>query len=549
MTDKNIPTIIIGLDGAHWKLLDKFIHDGAMPTFQRMKDEGSWGILRSCIPPLSAPAWASFATGMTPGKHGVFDWTVLSKGGFQRTPMNSTTIKGERFWQTLSRRDVSVGVVNVPLSYPPYPVKGFLITDWLTPSDDVDFTYPRELKNEMTRETGGYNIGVRSWEKYASQGLGALIDDIIEVHRNRIKNLLYLYEQKRPDLMCGVFTGTDLLQHTFTHVLDSSHPLYSKELEEMYRPRIGEYMSMIDDLVTKMREMTGDKARWLFLSDHGLSSLYKKVYVNRYLEDAGLLSFAHVRKGFLDVAVPLAKKIGLTRDLMQKVLGGKNDDIKSSNLLDRMNRQTGAVDWAKTRVFAMSTDGVYVNIKSRFPFGIVEDGEDYQRAREEAKAALLKLRDPDNDRQVIDKVIFKEEIYSGQELPNAPDLFLEVTDGPYQLSHTFEPKSSGIFEVQDWQTGRHHKDGMIMMWGDSVEAGKITGSIWDVAPTILHWMGFPIPNAMDGTPIRNAFTREFQNSHQVETCPSVEAQAQEFQWSDDEKEELEKRLEGLGYLG
>jgi predicted AlkP superfamily phosphohydrolase/phosphomutase len=375
-----------------------------------------------------------------------------------------------------------------------------------------------------------------------------LLDDVLDIHEARIRNLLYLYEAKRPDVLCAVFTGTDVLQHTFAHVLDRSHPLYARELEDEYRPRIAKYLAMVDEFVVKLEELAGGDVRWLFLSDHGFCSLHKKVYVNRYLEQAGLFRFARAKRGLLKVAVPIAKKMGITRERVKGVLGDK-DSEKTRALFDRISRQTGAVDWGKTKVFAWSTDGVYVNLRSRFPFGVVEDGVDYQRIRDEAKEVLLALRDPDGGRQVIDRVMYREEVYSGTELGYAPDLFLEVTDGPYQLSHAFNPQSGGIFESQSWQTGRHHKDGMILVAGNSVERGRIGGAIWDVAPTILHWMGQPIPDAMDGKPLMDAFTREFQERHEVKRCPSVDATAEVFEFTDEEKDELEKRLEGLGYLG
>lgn len=549
MTDIQTPTIVVGLDGAHWKLLEPFINKGLMPTFKQLRDQGAWGILTSTVPPLSAPAWAAFSTGMTPAGNGVFDWTVISRSSFHRTPMNSSTMKGERFWNTLSRLGATVGVVNVPLTYPPYTVNGYLITDWLTPSDEVDFTHPKELKEELKRQTGGYNIGIRSWSKYQNQGLDALIDDVLQIHESRIKNLLYLFETKKPNLMVSVFTGSDILQHTFYQVLDSSHPLHNQERAEKYLPKIERYFSMLDDFITQLMVLTENKVQWLFLSDHGFGALHKKVYVNRYLEEKGLFHFAKARKSFLDKTVPIAKRLGITRQRIQKIIGESNDYAKSSNWLAKMNRMTGSVNWEKTRIFAMATDGVFVNLKSRWRFGIVDDGEEYHRVREEAKDVLLKLRDPNGNRKVIDKVYYPEDLYSGPELKKAPDLFLEVTDGPYQLSHSFTPGTDEVFDNEEWQTGRHHRDGMIMLSGESIQPGHITGRIWDVAPTILHWMGFPIPDNMGGKPLLDAFTQEFQALHQIEHCTSVEHRMDDFHWSDDEKDELEKRLEGLGYLG
>src|SRR5512143_3706775 len=69
--------MIIGLDGATWDVLDKWIVDGTLPNLARLRGEGSWGILRSTIPPITAAAWSTFMTGKRPSKHGVFHFINL----------------------------------------------------------------------------------------------------------------------------------------------------------------------------------------------------------------------------------------------------------------------------------------------------------------------------------------------------------------------------------------------------------------------------------------------------------------------------------------
>lgn len=64
--------LVIGLDGATWDLLEPLAKEGKLQTLRNLMEGGVWGNLESTIPPVTVPAWVSFATGMNPGKLGVF---------------------------------------------------------------------------------------------------------------------------------------------------------------------------------------------------------------------------------------------------------------------------------------------------------------------------------------------------------------------------------------------------------------------------------------------------------------------------------------------
>jgi predicted AlkP superfamily phosphohydrolase/phosphomutase len=73
-----MPVIVIALDGATFDLLDPWLDEGVLPTLARLIAGGVSGRLSSTLPPITAPAWASFMTGKNPGKHGVFDFFPAS---------------------------------------------------------------------------------------------------------------------------------------------------------------------------------------------------------------------------------------------------------------------------------------------------------------------------------------------------------------------------------------------------------------------------------------------------------------------------------------
>src|SRR5271167_1861277 len=76
--------ILVGIDGAAWKILGPLISSGEAQNFHSLISQGSVGVLHSTVPAQSPPAWTSMFTGVNPGKHGIVDFTLREKDGFVR---------------------------------------------------------------------------------------------------------------------------------------------------------------------------------------------------------------------------------------------------------------------------------------------------------------------------------------------------------------------------------------------------------------------------------------------------------------------------------
>ena len=135
--------IILGLDGATFDVLLPRIERGQMPNLAALLHEGVWGGLQSTTPPFSAQAWVSLATGKNQARHGVVDFWEPSPErapGQRRSFVTARLVRGETLWQTAGRHGRRVGVVNVPVTYPPQTVNGYLVSGFLTPQSSGDFT-------------------------------------------------------------------------------------------------------------------------------------------------------------------------------------------------------------------------------------------------------------------------------------------------------------------------------------------------------------------------------------------------------------------------
>jgi predicted AlkP superfamily phosphohydrolase/phosphomutase len=145
--------VILGLDGADFDLLQPLIDSGDLPNLQRFQGQGAWGRLASTIPPISVPAWPSCFTGVNPGKHGVFGFGKFDPLSYQDVLCQSTDVQAPALWHLLGEAGQRSLVINVPLTFPPQPLEGVLISG-MFPSPHANYIYPLALQEEIHRQVG-----------------------------------------------------------------------------------------------------------------------------------------------------------------------------------------------------------------------------------------------------------------------------------------------------------------------------------------------------------------------------------------------------------
>ena len=135
--------VVIGLDGGTLDLMQPWMDDNSLPTFNKIRKQGVYGYLRSTTPYYSAPAWVSIVTGCNPGKHGIYDF-FRTDCFAKKNLISSSYRKKPAIWNLLTNADRKSIVVNVPGTYPPEEINGVMITCLLTPSFESNFTYPKQ---------------------------------------------------------------------------------------------------------------------------------------------------------------------------------------------------------------------------------------------------------------------------------------------------------------------------------------------------------------------------------------------------------------------
>ena len=556
MTQTRRKAIILGLDGATWDVLLPRVDQGEMPNLAGLLERGVWGGLQSTTPPFSAQAWVSLSTGKNQARHGVVDFWERSPSApltDRRTFVSSRLVRGETLWQTAGRHGRRVGVVNVPVTYPPAPVEGYLVSGFLTPPGKADYVYPAALRDEIEALVPGY-------EPDPFDPLGATQQQLVELAEwmeKHEKVARQLMERHPADLFFSVIQAVDHLQHLFWNDIAgrSANPGRAALIDHCY--------SLADDILGHRLGRLDGETTFFLVSDHGFGPARRWFHVNRFLLERGLLALGEVRGSGPGAALA---RLGLTPQRLRSLVR-RFDVLGLRRQVGRLARVTAGrqidgalarpIDWSRTQAVSGSpaSEGIYINLKGREPNGVVEPGEPYEALRDRLAAELLALRDPDTSERVVQAVYRREALYDGPFLDLLPDLVFDLGDGPYLASDA--PMAARVIEPlpPNLLQGRHRPSGVFAAAGAGIPAGqRIEGArIVDVAPTVLYALDLPIPDDMDGRPLVEIFGDEHQASHPVRHAPAVvtgtgATEAVSDRATEEEEAEMERRLRGLGYL-
>ncbi len=556
MNRKATRILVIGLDGATFDLIKPWVKEGVLPNLAKLIERGVSGELESTIPPCSIPAWTSFATGKNPGKLGIYD-LMERKNGYTVQPWNPSSLKEKTLWDILGDCGVKVGIINFPGTFPPKKVNGFMVAGMFTPSEKKNFTYPEGLKSELNRVVGQYELDVDHW-MYSDDD--RFLRDVYRVTEKRWKATEHLIQELGCQFIMVVFTSTDRVQHVMWNHMDTTHPQHDLKKALGYSRVIKDYWRRLDQIVGKLIEGFGDEGTIVVLSDHGFGPRKKTFYVNEWLrqEDFLQLKKSTGKSSLAKVVEGLYYYLGNTRvyriftALLQRLIGREliyQYTFKFLSYEEMIKR----VDWTRTEAFSCfhtpTIGQIYINLKGREPQGIVEP-DDYEELRDEIIERLNRLEGSWNGDPSKIEIYRPEEIYLGPYINQAPDIIFSINDGECEIDTRFGHSSlfkKGSFDLR--HTGSHRKMGIFIASGPTLkERVEITGAkIIDLAPTLLHLFGVPVPKDMDGRVLNEIFSEgSFPAKREVTFSGAVEGKG--FNVPKDEEKRVVERLRRLGYL-
>src|SRR5215510_3216302 len=302
--------LVIGLDGASFNVLDPLIDKGYLPNIARLIAEGSRANLETTFPPITAVAWSSFMTGKNPGKHGIFEFVRLDHQSKRELAVNASYREGKAVWDLLSQSGKRVIVHNFPCTYPPRPLNGLMITDFMTPRGRRDFTFPATLLEELEQKFGHYRLHLS--QTYAGGKAEGVLDELFDELEYKAKVAEYLMTRYEWAAFFQYFWGTDRIQHELWHVIDERHPRHKKKEADAYRDRVYEYFSRVDEVIGRLIELAGDDSLVLIASDHGFGPVHKYCSLNIWLLQEGFLK---LKSDLITRAKRLVFSLGVTPEL------------------------------------------------------------------------------------------------------------------------------------------------------------------------------------------------------------------------------------------
>lgn len=534
---------VVGLDGATFDLIQPWAQEGKLPTLHRLMAEGAWGPLESTTPPMTSPAWPSFATGKYPAKHGVFDFVSAQDSTF--SVVNATSVDAQALWGILSAHGKQVGVINVPVTYPPHPVNGFMITGLLSPST-AEIAYPSDL---LDRYTDMPRYRVMPSVQYRPGNEQVFIRDLESLVDTRLRFASQLMRDQPWDFMMVHFLATDLAQHALWRYMDPTHPQH--ESDSPFRYAIQRIYQRVDLAIGELLSDLDDDTTVMIMSDHGFGPLHGIVNLNMLLLEKGLL---RLRRDPLTQLRAFLFRHGLTPATVYGWLARLN----LQNLVSRVSKSTrnavfnkflsfDDIDWSRSVAYALGHIGqIYFDAKGHARHHL--DHRAQAEIYEQVVSALRTLVTPDG-RPMLDRVIPKEEATFGGHAEEGPDLHLVLDGYRYISCPLFATDGNVISKQIRGDSGSHRMHGILIAHGPHIRAGRVEGArIVDLAPTVLQWMGLPIPDDMDGRALNQIVDDVSTYPLQVQAA-SLGARRKTHVLSKNEEAEIEARLKGLGYLG
>ncbi|MFC1808238.1 alkaline phosphatase family protein [Candidatus Omnitrophota bacterium] len=356
-------TIIIGLDGAPFRLIEDFSKNGVMPNIGKIIESGTFKQMTSSIPEVSSVAWSSIITGTNPGEHGVFGFTDLAKNTYRLSFTNFNSLKRKAFWEENNQKRHIV--INVPSTYPARELNGILVSGFVAPNAKKA-VYPDSFLSFLNEID--YRFDVDSSKAHESMKL--FMKDLNKTNEARISLYRHLWHQDWDTFML-VFTGSDRLMHFLWDA-------YGNPAHEFYRDFLG-YFNRVDEIIGEIANELKEEDNLIIISDHGFESLEYDVYLNAILKISGLFKLQD-----------------------EKRLSLSNIDTE-------------------TRLFALDPSRIYVHTKERYPRARVNN-EDKKYILKDIESLFKSLEF--SGRKVIKDVFRKEEIYKGPYMDDAPDIVL-----------------------------------------------------------------------------------------------------------------------------
>jgi predicted AlkP superfamily phosphohydrolase/phosphomutase len=552
--------LIIGIDGVGLDLAQKFVDSGDMPNLATLMASGWRAPLLSTNPPTTLPAWTSFMTGAFPSSHGLTDFTV--RDGYRVRFVGAGDRRLPTLFQHLESCGLTAGSAWFPATYPPENLSGYQISGWDSPVTAVgnpSFVHPSSLHEELYAQFGGDHLSFDTIDEFNNDSDWYLKTAIALPKRveRRAEMATWLMQRHPVDVAAFYFGEADTAAHHFWAFFDRDSPRRPHHFDSTLGLVLRNVYRALDEAIGRLTESAGSQASVVLLSDHGSGGASDvALYLNRALENAGLLSFKPTGLFGTNSQTLRGKLPGLLPPTIRRALFRFGGGIAPSLAESRL--RFGAIDFKQTSAFSEELNyspSIWFNQLGREPQGLVPH-RDRTRLSKAVERTVLELLSPTGEK-LVKRAIRREEIHHGRHINLFPDMILELnpisgyipaclpSDGQSGPAVSRIAQSGLLGRKGRSLPGCHIREGILVARGAGIPENVLgKASIEDVAPLITNLCSVASAKWFEGnSPLVSGKKKQPGPSQKY---PATESPRSGY--TAEEEQILAKRLMRLGYL-
>ena len=322
--------LVIGWDGADWKMINPLIDQGLMPNLEKLVNAGTIGNLATLDPPFSPMLWTSMATGKRPYTHGVMGFNEPDADGVNIRPVLSLSRKCKAIWNILTQEKKKTHTVAWWPSHPAEPINGVAISNF----------YQRAMKNTAKHwPIAPQSVHPKQMEEHyaklrihPSELTGAhlfpflpMLDKLGPSHMKEVQQLRHLLAENSSlhaaftniirtqewDFATVYFDGIDRCCHEFMKYHPPKRDHIPQDKFDIYKDIVKGMYQYHDMMLGRVMDIAGDDATIMLISDHGFQSDHLRPK-NIPIEPAGI-AYEHSQYGIIAIKGPGIKKDSLVQ--------------------------------------------------------------------------------------------------------------------------------------------------------------------------------------------------------------------------------------------
>jgi len=455
--------VVLGLSGLSQDLIHRLGRAGWLPNLEDLLGQGGVYPLDASLPPFVDAEWTALLAGADPGTTGFLEGSRKKAGSYFSEKASVAAFEQLSGSLFMGRPEDEALFLDVPL--------GGVLAE-ADDRDDAVRVVSRNRRGSWSEELFSAPLDRPDVlpEKPGAQGL--LEDPRVFIEAMTRKTILQglalscLSKRSSPALVVAAFGGLDRILSRFYRDIR----LLCQGFE---RPGVKEplrlFFRVLDDAVGRVLSGHRGDTLLLLVSGHGYGPLKKSLNLNAFLAERNFLALrkSGPRSALLHrVVSPILRGMGVRREPIRRILDRIGLGRVAERVGEPLSSEIGHIDWARTRAFALTRTGIYLNMRGTDPRGTLRPGSEARDLGEEIIRSLKGLLDPETCRPVIRDVRWREHLYDGPRTGELPHLIVSEWDPAYGIEDWRMPKPEGeVFSSPRGRTGSPVRPGFLCLPG------------------------------------------------------------------------------------